>query len=392
MFTISTEKENNCCIVKLNGRIDSTNAADAEAMINGAIDGFSGELVLDAQELSYISSAGLRVILRLKKANAATRIINAGSEVYEIFDMTGFTEMMDISKAYRELSVDGCEVIGEGANGKVYRIDADTIVKVYKNRDALEEIHNERELARKAFVMGVPTAIPYDVVKVGDLYGSVFELLNAKSFAKLMIAHPEQTEQYAKESVEILKTMHNTMLKPGELPDKKQEALVWATYCKDHLPEAVGAKLVALVEAIPDTNNMLHGDYHIKNIMQQNGENLLIDMDTLAMGHPIFEFAAIYAAYVGFSCIDRENVHQFLGIPYEQAQVFWKTTLRAYFETDDEAVLQKIEDQSAAICYARLLRRTFRKAKEDDAYKAKLIEYCRNALCELVPRLDSLSF
>ena len=392
MFTISTEKENNCCIVKLNGRIDSTNAADAEAMINGAIDGFSGELVLDAQELSYISSAGLRVILRLKKANAATRIINAGSEVYEIFDMTGFTEMMDISKAYRELSVDGCEVIGEGANGKVYRIDADTIVKVYKNRDALEEIHNERELARKAFVMGVPTAIPYDVVKVGDLYGSVFELLNAKSFAKLMIAHPEQTEQYAKESVEILKTMHNTMLKPGELPDKKQEALVWATYCKDHLPEAVGTKLVALVEAIPDTNNMLHGDYHIKNIMQQNGENLLIDMDTLAMGHPIFEFAAIYAAYVGFSCIDRENVHQFLGIPYEQAQVFWKTTLRAYFETDDEAVLQKIEDQSAAICYARLLRRTFRKAKEDDAYKAKLIEYCRNALCELVPRLDSLSF
>ena len=392
MFTISTEKENNCCIVKLNGRIDSTNAADAEAMINGAIDGFSGELVLDAQELSYISSAGLRVILRLKKANAATRIINAGSEVYEIFDMTGFTEMMDISKAYRELSVDGCEVIGEGANGKVYRIDADTIVKVYKNRDALEEIHNERERARKAFVMGVPTAIPYDVVKVGDLYGSVFELLNAKSFAKLMIAHPEQTEQYAKESVEILKTMHNTMLKPGELPDKKQEALVWATYCKDHLPEAVGTKLVALVEAIPDTNNMLHGDYHIKNIMQQNGENLLIDMDTLAMGHPIFEFAAIYAAYVGFSCIDRENVHQFLGIPYEQAQVFWKTTLRSYFETDDEAVLQKIEDQSAAICYARLLRRTFRKAKEDDAYKAKLIEYCRNAPCELVPRLDSLSF
>ena len=392
MFTISTEKDNNCCIVKLNGRIDSTNAADAEAMITGAIDGSSGELVLDAQNLSYISSAGLRVVLRLKKANAATKIINANSDVYEIFDMTGFTEMMDISKAYRVLSVDGCEVIGEGANGKVYRIDADTIVKVYKNRDALEEIHNERELARKAFVMGVPTAIPYDVVKVGDLYGSVFELLNAKSFAKLMIAHPEQTEQFAKESVEILKTMHSTMLKPGELPDKKQEALVWATYCKDYLPEEIGNKLVALVEAIPDTNNMLHGDYHIKNIMQQNGENLLIDMDTLAMGHPIFEFAAIYAAYVGFSCIDKENVFHFLGIPYEQAQVFWKATLRDYFETDDAAVLQKIEDQAAVICYARLLRRTYRKAKEDDAYKAKLVEYCKNALCDLVPRIDTLSF
>ena len=360
--------ENNILTIYPEGTLDTNNAdqfGEEVAKIREAYP--EGQLVLDLDDLTYISSAGLRQILKLKKREADFKIINCSSEIYDIFEMTGFAEMMDISKAYRELSVDGCEVIGEGANGKVYRIDADTIVKVYKNRDALEEIHNERELARKAFVMGVPTAIPYDVVKVGDLYGSVFELLNARSLSK-------------------------TMLKPGELPDKKQEALVWANYCKDYLPEEIGNKLVALVEAIPDTFNMLHGDYHIKNIMQQNGENLLIDMDTLAMGHPIFEFAAIYAAYVGFSCIDRENVFHFLGIPYEQAQVFWKATLRNYFETDDEAVLQKIEDQAAVICYARLLRRTFRKAKEDDAYKAKLVEYCKNALCTLVPRIDTLSF
>ena len=83
-------------------------------------------------------------------------------------------------------AAEGCEVIGEGANGIVYRTDPDTIVKVYKNHDALEEIHNERELARKAFVLGIPTAIPYDVVRVGEGYGSVFELLNAKSFAKII--------------------------------------------------------------------------------------------------------------------------------------------------------------------------------------------------------------
>ena len=286
MFQMTAKQEDNQLTLALAGRIDSTNAAAAEAEINGAAAGFAGALALDIEKLDYISSAGLRVILRLKKSNADMKIINASSEVYEIFDMTGFTEMMEIAKAYRKLSVDGCEVIGEGANGKVYRIDADTIVKVYKNHDALEEIHNERELARKAFVMGVPTAIPYDVVQVGDLYGSVFELLNAKSFAKLMIEDPSKTDELAKASVDILKTMHSTMLKPGELPDKKKEAVVWAEYCLDHLPADVGEKLVALVKAVPDTLNMLHGDYHIKNIMQQNGENLLIDMDTLAMGHP----------------------------------------------------------------------------------------------------------
>ena len=392
MIAKRLKTENNVLTVLLNGRIDSTNAAGAEKEIAAAADGFTGELVLDAEKLTYLSSAGLRVILRLKKTNRKTRIVNVSSDVYEIFDMTGFTEMMDISKAYRKISIDGCEVIGEGANGIVYRIDPDTIVKVYKNHDALEEIHNERELARKAFVMGVPTAIPYDVVQVGDLYGSVFELLNANSFAKLMIANPEQTEEYARQSVEILKTIHATMLKPGELPDKKAEALVWAEFCRDHLPADVGDKLVRLVSAIPDTLNMLHGDYHIKNIMQQNGENLLIDMDTLAMGHPVFEFAAIYLAYVGFSCIDHENVKRFLGIPYEQAQRFWKATLRYYFDTDDAAALQEIENKAAIIGYSRVLRRTFRKAKESEEYKARLIEYCKDALCTLVPQTDSLSF
>ena len=378
--------------VKLNGRIDSSNAAEKEQQINSLIGSYTGEIVLDASELEYISSAGLRIILRLKKAYPDIRIINASSEVYEIFDMTGFTEMMDISKAYREISVEGCEVIGEGANGKVYRIDSDTIVKVYKNHDALEEIHNERELARKAFVMGVPTAIPYDVVRVGDLYGSVFELLNAKSFAKLLIADSSLTDALAKDSVDILKTIHSTMLKPGELPDKKAEALVWAEYCRDHLPAEVGDKLVKLVSEIPDTLNMLHGDYHIKNVMQQNGENLLIDMDTLSMGHPVFEFAAIYLAYVGFSCIEHNNVKDFLGIPYEQAGQFWKATLRYYFGTDDEALLQDIENKAAIIGYARVLRRTFRKAKESEEYKARLIEYCKNTLCDLVPKTDKLYF
>ena len=391
MFHAEVKQDGAVMTVALNGRIDSTNAAEAEKEITSSTEGFSGELVLDAENLQYISSAGLRVILRLKKANKTTRIVNASPDVYEIFDMTGFTEMMEIAKAYRSISIDGCEVIGEGANGKVYRIDPDTIVKVYKNHDALEEIHNERELARKAFVMGVPTAIPYDVVRVG-LYGSVFELLNAKSFAKLLIADPTQADALAKDSVEILKTMHATMLKPGELPDKKAEALVWAEFCRDYLPQEVGDKLVRLVSEVPDTLNMLHGDYHIKNIMRQNGENLLIDMDTLAMGHPIFEFAAIYLAYVGFSCIDHNNVMNFLGIPYETAVGFWRSTLKYYFETEDEATLQAIEDKAAIIGYSRVLRRTFRKAKESEEYKARLIEYCKNALCDLVPKTETLSF
>ncbi len=377
--------------IKLTGRIDSSNAAETEKRVLEEIGDYSGELTLDASELEYISSAGLRVILRLKKSNSNTKLINCNSDVYEIFDMTGFTEMMDVSKAYRKLSVEGCEVIGEGANGIVYRTDPDTIVKVYKNPDSLSEIHNERELARKAFVMGIPTAIPYDVVQVGDLYGSVFELLNAESFGNL-INSGVSIDSLAEQSVEILKTIHSTMLKDGELPSKREEAIGWAEYCTDHLPMEIGEKLVQLFKDIPETNNMLHGDFHIKNIMQQNGENLLIDMDTLAMGHPIYEFAAMFAAYVGFSCVDENNSANFLGITSQQCRDFWKDTLKYYFADKDQEFIDSVQKMSEVICYARVLRRTLKRFDPNNNEQTAMIEFCKNYLIENVPKTEKLYY
>ncbi len=373
--------------VELKGRIDSSNAPQVEADINEQIKGNTEGLEIDASKLDYISSAGLRVILRLKKANADTKVINCNSEVYEIFDMTGFTEMMDISKAYREISIEGCEVIGEGANGIVYRTDPDTIVKVYKNPDSLEEIHTERELARKAFIMGIPTAIPYDVVKIGDLYGSVFELLNAKSFSKL-INEGEDVDELAKQSIDILMIMHKTHLKAGELPSKKEEAIGWAKFDKDYLPEEIGARLVKLMEDIPETDNMLHGDYHIKNIMRQGDENLLIDMDTLSMGHPVFELSQMYLAYLGFSETDHTAIDMFLGIDRETSIKFWNSSLKYLFEGKTQEFIDGAVIMARIIAYTRLLRRTIRRQPE----KEEIIANCKEKLCELVPVTDKLYY
>ena len=140
-MSVTMKTENGRPVVDLTGRVTSANAASVEQEINDALGDYAGKaLTLDLGELEYISSAGLRVLLRLRKRFAGMEMVNVSTDVYEIFEMTGFTEMMPISKAYRRISVDGCEVIGQGANGKVYRIDPDTIVKVYYNPDALPDI------------------------------------------------------------------------------------------------------------------------------------------------------------------------------------------------------------------------------------------------------------
>ena len=122
-------------VINLIGRIDASNAPEVEKNINEIISNSSEKnYIIDAEKLEYISSAGLRVLLRLRKTVSELKVINVSNEIYNIFDMTGFVELLIVEKAYRKLSVDGCEVIAQGAKGRIYRYDDETIVKVfYKN-------------------------------------------------------------------------------------------------------------------------------------------------------------------------------------------------------------------------------------------------------------------
>lgn len=372
-------------------RIDSSNVNLVEDRIKNELNGFSGDILIDCNELEYISSAGLRIILKIKKDYPNTRITNCNQAVYDIFEMTGFTEMMDIKKEYRNISVDGCKVIGEGAYGIVYRLDPETIVKVYKNKDSIDDIIKERERAKKAFVLGIPTAISYDIVRVGDLYGSVFELLDAKSFAELL-REGESINKLVKQSVLMLKQIHQTKNINGNLPNKKEEAIKWAKLCKDYLPKEVGNKLLKMMKDIPERDTIIHGDFHVKNIMHLEKENLLIDMETLAVGHPIFEFACSYSIYQGFECIDSKNPEKFLGIPQDQCRKFMNLTYQYYFDELEDDKINEIKKKVEIICYTRLLRRQITHYGIDDNGAKKSIEFCKNYLIENISKVDNLYF
>ncbi len=383
MLKITGEIQNETVTVKVEGRVDSTNAGIFDAEIE-KLD-TKEKLILDIEKLEYISSAGLRVILKYRKKHENLELINASSEVYEIFDMTGFTEMMTVKRAYRRVSVEGCEAIGQGANGKVYRIDPDTVVKVYLNPDSLADIEHERDVARKALVLGIPTAISYDVVKVDDHYASMFEMLNAKSFSKLIAADPANLDKYAVMYVDLLKLIHSTDVPAGQLPDQHEVLMGWVSDLSGVLPAETHEKLARMCGEIPFDSHMIHGDYHTKNIMLQNDEVILIDMDTLAVGHPVLEFASIYNAYLGFGALHPENISAFLGFDYAIGVELWKKTQKLYYGTEDEAVLSMREKQAKCVGLIRLLRRTIRRNGDPE-----FMDYCKNELITLAKELDTL--
>ena len=98
-MNIKTEKQGNKMTVNINGRLDTMTAPEMESKVLGNLDGIE-ELILDLSELSYMSSAGLRVILACqKKINAAQGsmvVKNVNELIMDIFDATGFIDILTI--------------------------------------------------------------------------------------------------------------------------------------------------------------------------------------------------------------------------------------------------------------------------------------------------------
>lgn len=182
-------------------------------------------LIFDVEELKYISSAGLRILLKIrKKIRQKISIQNVSDEIFEIFRVTGIDNFFDVQKKLREISTENCKQIGAGVQSKVYQLDADTIVKIYNKNFSLEKIKSEIDVAKKIFILGFPTAISYDVVKCGENFGLVFEKVgDSISVGKYVTENPEKISKIFEQMAQLLKNIHSTEVEVEEsLPSLKE--------------------------------------------------------------------------------------------------------------------------------------------------------------------------
>ena len=357
------------------------NFAEVEADIYKQIEGHSyDEIVLDAQGMNYISSAGLRVVLGLKKKFDKVTVANASISVYDIFEMTGFTNIVNVEKALRQVSVEGCKIVGKGAHGTVYSTAPDTIVKVYEPGSSLVDINKERELSKKAFVLGLPTAIALDTVKVGEQYGTVFELLNAGSCVDYVNQSQENTDDFIDKAVAILKKMHSTVCKDNDLPDMKLSHYRYVDHIRQLISDQEYQKARKIIDSIPDSKTLIHGDFHLKNQLLAKGNQLmLIDMDTLCTGNPIFEMASVCNSYFEFGEISVKAIEDFLDIPIDTANYLWKNISRKYYADLDDEQYQQVVDKARLIGCVRALH-YFKKRNFAEEHKEKCLKDLRMLL------------
>jgi hypothetical protein len=124
--------------------------------------------------------------------------------------------------------------------------------------------------------------------------------------------------------------------------------------------------------------------------MIQNGEAVLIDLDTLSVGHPVFEFGYMYNAFINYSAVNPLNVLGFLGFPLEVATKFWRLSLEKYFNTTDKEFIDRIEEKAKLVGTVRALRHAIRHP-EDEHYEQKVAVY-KEYLRDLLSKVDTLVF
>ena len=97
-MTIEKTITGTAAVLKIVGRMDMTTAPELETAINDCVAGIN-ELILDCDELEYVSSAGLRVILKAQKlmnAQGNMKLTHVNETIMEVFDITGFADILTI--------------------------------------------------------------------------------------------------------------------------------------------------------------------------------------------------------------------------------------------------------------------------------------------------------
>ena len=391
------EKNDSALTIFAEGEITSANAAEWEEDVFQTLGQQSfSTLILNTANLTYISSAGLRVVLKLKKTYGSFSVVDLTPAVWDIFSVTGFTEIMDCRRILRCVDLDNAELIGEGENGRVYRLDIDNIVKVYKHGTP-EEIRQEMNFAKGVFYLGVPTAIPYDIVRVGDKYGTVYEMLGSESPSQFLSDGDERLDYVVGKYSALLHDLHSVSVAGKGFENVKNAYFTFLEESASMLfTDAEREKMIALIRSVPDADTLIHNDLHLGNVLVHGEEWMIIDLDEISMGHPSFDLGAIYATYCAFyetgipGKEDRADMEEFHRFSWETSVRMRHDLLRRYYPGISEEKAAEIEEILEFIGYLRLL--SYLSVRPGFTADIPNIANAAQRLKEMLAGLDTLAY
>ena len=369
--------DNGVLTVSLDGRMDTEAAVKFEAELAEICSNNPHEsMVFDAEKLLYVASSGLRTILKMAKTEKNFSVENVSPAVYSVFEMTGFSRIIKIRKALRKIDLEKCEKIGFGGNGAVYRVSEDEIVKVNYNPATYAALDLELAKAKEAFLLGIPTAISFDLVDCGEgKRGVVYETIKSRTLGESIQSNPELMEELTERYVEQLNTLHAVHTDNPVFGNAKDNYRTQVENASKFLTEEEGKMLEQILDVLPEGDRLVHCDAHPKNIMIQNGDMLWIDMEGMATGHPIYDLISIAVVLNGMRT--DEMSLGICGMDNQTVLKFKDCFIRKYFKTEDPEAVQRYSSMIDALRLIRAVLAIGFTSKNTEEFRPAIIGMAR---------------
>lgn len=359
---VMTEKDDRIYIKDLPPRVDTLNAPELENELLPVFGAVEKDILIDMSSLVYISSAGIRVLLRLaKNRGQKVKLYNVRDEVFDVLEVTGLLSIFSVYRIPREYSIDGLTKIGQGGIGAIYRLDEERIIKVFNKDIPLESVFFERESARRAVLAGLPANISFEAARVGDSYAAVYELLDGDTLLEMFHNNPDEEDEILNEYVDFLKKIHSV-----EFRDSGAENMLDRYHRELEAGRSMGKCteeeylcMNEMLNRLPDGGRFIHGDLHFKNVMKRNDELMLIDLPDSGYGHPINDIIALCRDYklpaepMFLEMLPEGMIEAILGFKAEKCLEIWQKILSLYYSGRTPEEIAEIDAVITSFAYLR---------------------------------------
>ena len=352
--------KDNILNINLKGIINNSKVLELSLLLKDLPSLDTKAIIIDVLKLSYISKEGLDVLYALKqKVNIPFKIL-------------------------RPIDINEANLIGKGSCGECYRIDDKTIVKLYYSNITNKQIEEEQELSKKAFILGIPTAISYDIVTYKERKGIIYELIKAKSLTELIRTDKESIDYYIDVYAKTCKKIHSCSIKDIILPSYKQIFKNWVLKISPEY-DLYKKSLLKLIDKIDDSKTCIHGDLITNNIMLYNDEGIIIDMGEFSYGNYIFDLANIVFSLKYVNA--KQDYSDFYGLDTKTLNYILNELFKKYFNVNDINEIEKIANSKYIKPLAIL--RYITAYLRDDIDNSSKKEYAKYLLLnELIPFIN----
>lgn len=229
---------------------------------------------------------------------------------------------------YEQINLDEYIHSGEGGQGQAYTHKSEKrLAKLFNAGFDAELAVREFEMAKAAYESGVPTPRPFRLITDGKRVGTEYELVEKKrSFCRIISQEPERMQEIALRFAKACKALHAMPADTSRIPSMKQRMLDF--YHRDGVvPAYMKDKALPLLEQIPDTPMLLHGDMHIGNIITDGERDLWIDIGQFAYGAPEWDLSMCWRVS---QITDPKRTDELFHLTPEQNQRQWGIFACAY--------------------------------------------------------------